>query len=201
MPVSKLDLWIFWVGAVIYGLVVLAARIGAMRAGPSASARSSRSIVGIVLQMLGIFLAGAGAVHGGLPNAAPRSIAAGVVIAALLLNAAALFHWSAETMGKNWSLVARTREDHELVTSGPFAYVRHPIYVSMLMFLFALAVATGHALHLLWAVPVFAAGTAIRIAEEEKLLRAAFGAAFEDYASGTGALLPKRSVAFRGQHR
>jgi protein-S-isoprenylcysteine O-methyltransferase Ste14 len=192
MPVSKLDLWIFWAGAVIYGLVVLAARIGATRAGHSANARSRRSIGGIALQTLGIALAGIGAIHIGLPNAAPRSIAAGVVIAALLLNAAALFYWSAETMGKNWSLVARTREDHELVTSGPFAYVRHPIYVSMLMFLLALAVATGHAANLLWAVPVFAVGTVIRISEEEKLLRAAFGDAFESYVRRTGAFFPIR---------
>src|SRR4051812_42161180 len=118
MQVSRLDLWIFWAGAALYGLAVLAARIGAMRAGQSANARSGRSSIGILLQMLGIFLAGIGAMHGGLPNADPLSIAAGVAIPILLLNAAALFHWSATTMGKNWSLVARTRDDHELVTTG-----------------------------------------------------------------------------------
>lgn len=191
MPVSRLDLWIFWAGAALYGLAVLAARIDSARAGQSAAARSSRSLAGIALQSLGILLAGIGRVESGLPPADWRSIATGAAVAALLLNAAALFRWSTTTMGRNWSLIARTREDHELVTTGPFAIVRHPIYVTMLMFLLALAIATGHYVQLLLAVPVFALGTWIRIVEEEKLLRAAFGPAFDAYVRRTGAFFPK----------
>jgi len=189
MPVSKLDLWIFWAGAVLYGLAVLAARLESRDSGNSA--RSRRSIAGILLQALGIALAGIGTVDLGIRPDDVRSIVAGVLVALLLLNGAALFRWSSTTMGRNWSLVARMRTDHELVTTGPFAVVRHPIYVSMLLFLLALAVATGHYLQLLWAVPVFAIGTRIRIVEEEKLLRAAFGSAFDDYARRTGAFFPK----------
>jgi protein-S-isoprenylcysteine O-methyltransferase Ste14 len=189
MPVSKLDLWIFWAGAAAYGLAVLAARLEARDTGDSA--RSRRSVAGILLQALGIALAGIGRVDLSLRPDDLRSIVAGVLVALLLLNGAALFRWSSLTMGRNWSLVARMRTDHELVTTGPFAVVRHPIYVSMLLFLLALAVATGHYLQLLWAVPVFAIGTRIRIVEEEKLLRAAFGPAFDDYARRTGALFPK----------
>lgn len=193
MQVSSLDLWIFWAGAALYGFAVLAARIAATRAQRSLGARSPRSIAGVGLQVLGIFLAGTGSVHRALPNADLRSIAAGAAIALLLLNAAALFRWSSTTMGTNWSLVARTRADHELVTTGPFATVRHPIYLSMLMFLIALTIATGHYLQLLWALPVFAIGTWVRIVEEERLLRAAFGERFDAYARRTGAFFPRRS--------
>ena len=189
MPVSKLDLWIFWAGAAAYGLAVLAARLESRDVG--AGTRSRRSVAGILLQALGIALAGIGPVDAGLRPDDLRSIIAGVLIILLLLNGAVLFRWSSLTMGRNWSLVARTRTDHELVTTGPFALVRHPIYVSMLLFLLALAVATGHYLQLLWAGPVFAIGTRIRIVEEEKLLRAAFGSAFDDYARRTGALFPR----------
>lgn len=189
MPVSKLDLWIFWAGAAAYGLAVLATRLESRDTGEGA--RSRRSVAGILLQALGIALAGIGRVELSLRPDDLRSIIAGVLVALLLLNGAALFRWSSLTMGRNWSLVARMRTDHELVTTGPFAVVRHPIYVSMLLFLLALAVATGHYLQLLWAVPVFAIGTRIRIVEEEKLLRVAFGPAFDDYVRRTGALFPR----------
>jgi protein-S-isoprenylcysteine O-methyltransferase Ste14 len=189
MPVSKLDLWIFWVGAALYGLAVLAARLESRKV--ASGAHSRRSVAGIALQALGIALAGIGPIDASLRPDDVRSIVAGVLIALLLLNGAALFHWASATLGRNWSLVARTRVDHELVTTGPFALVRHPIYVSMTLFLLALTIATGHYLQLLWAIPVFAIGTRIRIAEEEKLLRAAFGPAFDDYARRTGAVLPR----------
>ena len=190
MPVSLLDLWIFWAGALLYALAVLAARIEA-RGQQSRGTRSRRSLGGILLQSLGILLAGIGHVDVSLRPDDIRSIIAGVLVALLLLNGAALFRWSSTTMGRNWSLVARTRDDHELVATGPFALVRHPIYVSMLLFLLALAIATGHYLQLLWAVPAFALGTWIRIREEEKLLRAAFGEAFDAYARRTGAMFPR----------
>jgi protein-S-isoprenylcysteine O-methyltransferase Ste14 len=189
MPVSTLDLWIFWAGAALYGLAVLAARLESRS--EAGGARSRRSVAGILLQSLGIALAGIGNIRLSLRPGDLRSVIAGAFVALLLLGAAALFRWSSTTMGRNWSLVARTRADHELVTTGPFALVRHPIYVSMLFFLVALAVATGHYLQLLWAIPVFALGTRIRILEEEKLLRAAFGAAFDAYARRTGAFFPR----------
>jgi protein-S-isoprenylcysteine O-methyltransferase Ste14 len=189
MPVSTLDLWIFWAGAALYGLAVLAARLESRS--EAGGARSRRSVAGILLQSLGIALAGIGNIRLSLRPGDLRSVIAGAFVALLLLGAAALFRWSSTTMGRNWSLVARTRADHELVTTGPFALVRHPIYVSMLFFLIALAVATGHYLQLLGAIPVFALGTRIRILEEEKLLRAAFGAAFDAYARRTGAFFPR----------
>ena len=190
MPVSWLDLWIFWAGALLYGAAVLAARIES-RGQRDGGTRSRWSLGGILLQSLGILLAGIGHVDVSLRPDDPRSIIAGVLVALLLLNGAALFRWSSTTMGRNWSLVARTRDDHELVTTGPFALVRHPIYVSMLLFLLAMAIATGHYLQLLWAGPVFALGTWIRIREEERLLRAAFGEAFDAYARRTGAMFPR----------
>ena len=189
MPVSMLDLWIFWAGSALYGLAVLAARLESRR--ESGGARSRRSIAGILLQTLGVALAGIGGVQLSLRPGDLRSVVAAALVALLLLGATALFRWSSTTMGRNWSLVARTRTGHELVTTGPFALVRHPIYVSMLFFLIALAVATGHYLQLLWAIPVFAIGTRIRIIEEEKLLRVAFGRAFDAYARRTGAFFPK----------
>ena len=118
------------------------------------------------------------------------AIAEAAAIALLMLACAWLFTAAAREMGANWSVVARMREGHELVTSGVFARVRHPIYVAMALFLAAMAIAFGHEGQLLIAVPLFVAGTWIRVGEEEKLLRAEFGAAYEAYAARVKRFVP-----------
>ena len=105
--------------------------------------------------------------------------------------AIALFATSSRELGRNWSLVARTRSDHELVRTGPYARVRHPIYLGMLLFLLGLAVALGHWVQLIVAVPLFLIGTSIRTRIEDGLLEQSFGDAFRKYQSSTPALIPR----------
>jgi len=97
---------------------------------------------------------------------------------------------AARALGKQWALMARLIEGHELIRQGPYALVRNPIYLAMLGMLLATGLAVSRWPAILVAVAVFAAGTAIRIRSEENLLRAAFGAKFEDYARSTPAFLP-----------
>jgi protein-S-isoprenylcysteine O-methyltransferase Ste14 len=101
-----------------------------------------------------------------------------------------LFFASKRAMGRNWSVVARTRSDHELVTWGPFAHVRHPIYSALFVWLMAMAVALGHYRGLILGVPLYWIGTVLRIVEEEKLLRAQFGEAYDAYAARVKRFLP-----------
>jgi protein-S-isoprenylcysteine O-methyltransferase Ste14 len=86
-------------------------------------------------------------------------------------------------MGRNW-LVARTRSDHELVTSGPFAHVRHPIYSAMALLLLVLAVGLSNAWRPIVTLQLYAHGAWLHIAEEEKLLHATLGPRFRGYAAG-----------------
>ena len=123
----------------------------------------------------------------------PLSVAAlatAAIVAVLIIAAVALFAWSTRALGKQWSLTARTRDDHRLITDGPFAHVRHPIYAAMLIQLIALAIALGTEWRLIVALPLFAAGTAIRVGDEESLLRDAFGVDFDAYAARVPRLLP-----------
>ncbi len=94
------------------------------------------------------------------------------------------------TLGRQFAYQARLVEDHKLVTAGPYRYVRHPIYTA----LFGLALATGLVLArwpaIALFVPLYFAGTLVRIRIEERLLRARFGAAFEDYSRRVPALIP-----------
>ena len=156
----------------------------------SAGRKSGRSRLGIALQALGFALAGSGRIEVALPWSSANSVVSTLVVALIGGTAAWLFHAAATEMGRNWSIVARTRADHQLVRSGPFAIVRHPIYLAMWLYLFSLGVAFGHWLTLLAGLPFFLAGTLIRVREEEKLLRAQFGEDHARYVREVPAFIP-----------
>lgn len=98
---------------------------------------------------------------------------------------------SIRTLGKEWSYEARLVEGHRLVTAGPYDRVRHPIYTAMCGKLVATGLVVSHWIGLLAGVVLIAIGTAIRVRSEEKLLRAQFGAEYEDYARRVPAILPR----------
>lgn len=103
-----------------------------------------------------------------------------------------IFRSSLLALGREWSLSARLVERHRLVIDGPYRFVRHPIYVAMLGMLFSAWLAFGQANALLVALPVFVAGTFLRIRSEEVLLRAAFGSDWICYRKGVGGFVPLR---------
>ena len=144
----------------------------------------------IAVQSIGIGLAGLGSIRVELDPDSPKAIVEGVVVLALMTGTIGIFDASSRAMGKNWALVARTREDHILVQTGPFARIRHPIYVALFLFMLALAVAFGHTHALMIAVPVYALGTWLRVAQEERLLRAQFGTVYDNYAGRVKRFVP-----------
>jgi protein-S-isoprenylcysteine O-methyltransferase Ste14 len=182
-PVGLPGLIAILAGGLLFFASLIWTRIGAGRAGGASARSSSLSRLGVFIQMLGFFSAGFGAVVVALPWTSPEALLAGLAVAALMLLAVLLFAAAARTMGANWSITARMREGHELVTGGVFARLRHPIYTAMAAFLIAMAIAFGHLLGLIAAVPLFVLGTWIRVREEERLLKAEFGPAYEDYAA------------------
>jgi protein-S-isoprenylcysteine O-methyltransferase Ste14 len=191
--VKPATLLVFMLGAAAFIGAVLLKRLsqaGRDSGEAATSRRDPASLVGVLVQMLGIALASGPtrfAGHGLLDGLeAPRTLITALTIG----SAVGLFYWASRTMGANWSIVARTLQDHRLVTSGPFALVRHPIYLGMLLFLLSLAAATGHERALVLAVPIFALGTQVRIRSEEALLRAEFGADYEAYAVRVKQFIP-----------
>lgn len=80
--------------------------------------------------------------------------------------------------------------DHKLVQSGPYAWVRNPIYTSMLLVLCAVGVViTGWKLFVL-SLLTFIVGTEIRVRTEEALLSKKFGEEFENYKKRVPAYIP-----------
>jgi protein-S-isoprenylcysteine O-methyltransferase Ste14 len=149
--------------------------------------RSPRSFFGIGLQGVGMFLA-----WSGMTRRDARPVANALALAGLGIGlaSAALAFLAARHLGRQWALQARLIEGHQLVTSGPYAFVRHPIYSAMLGMLIATGLLTGAVLPAAVGVLPFLAGTWIRTHEEEGLLRGQFGEAFEAYRRRTGWLVP-----------
>jgi protein-S-isoprenylcysteine O-methyltransferase Ste14 len=189
VPIAVPQLWLFWAFALAFFALVL--RAITRRKDEAGSRSDPRSRLGIIVQSIGIGLSAAGPVKATLPPFSLPAIAAYLAVVLLMGTAIALFASSSSALGKNWSFEARTRSDHQLVRSGPYARIRHPIYLGMLFFLLGLAVATGHWAQPLLALPVFLAGTRIRTKLEDELLERQFGAEFADYARTTPALIPR----------
>jgi protein-S-isoprenylcysteine O-methyltransferase Ste14 len=118
-----------------------------------------------------------------------------IVLALLTILIGAVSVWfcyaAARTLDKQWALVARVVEGHELMMQGPYAVVRNPIYLAMLGMLIASGLATTRWQVLLAAIVIFQIGTAIRIRSEERILREAFGMKFDEYVRRVPAFLPR----------
>lgn len=151
--------------------------------------------LGIFLQMVGYFLVLFQPPRQPfLPPIAALSGALGIAFSVVTIALAAASGWLIEcavrTLGKQWAMRARLVDDHKLITVGPYAHIRNPVYTGMLGMLVATGLATEHWIALIAAFVIFMVGLVIRVRSEERLLRAAFGQEFEDYARRVPAVLP-----------
>lgn len=151
--------------------------------------RDAASLIGMALQGVGLALVFS--VHSRW--AAVRASETVLAAVAVLLSAAAvlLIGSALRTLGRQWSLAARVLEGHQLITAGPYGFVRHPIYTGFLGLLLATGAAASSLLATTAATAIYVAGTLIRISREDRLLREAFGTAYEAYARKVPALIPK----------
>ena len=102
----------------------------------------------------------------------------------------ALAWWAARHLGKQWRFQAAVSEGHELIQSGPYRWIRHPIYASMLGMLLATGAAWTWLPMFIAGICFFIAGTEVRIHSEDRLLAAHFGDAFTAYRSRVRAYIP-----------
>jgi protein-S-isoprenylcysteine O-methyltransferase Ste14 len=114
-----------------------------------------------------------------------------LILSVLLFVIAAVTSWTASiALGRYLRVDAALDTEHELIRSGPYRFVRNPIYSSML----CVHVATALLITPLWlflvALGVFLIGTTIRIRAEEKLLADRFGEQFTAYRRAVSRLVP-----------
>ena len=98
--------------------------------------------------------------------------------------------WVFRSIGRNISETVLTKSDHELVTSGPYRWVRHPLYASALLMLFSLSLVASNWFLLLYSLAALVVFRVIVIPVEEERLVQTFGGAYKDYQRRSGALLP-----------
>lgn len=189
-PVGVPGVAAFAAGAAVFFLLLVRRSVAASTGEEKGGRKSGLSRVGILVQMAAFAVTGLGPVRATLPPASAEATGEALAVAVLMGGAAWLFAAATRAMGANWSLAARTRADHDLVTHGIFARLRHPIYAGMALFLAAEAIAFGHEPALVATLPLFGLGTWIRVREEERLLRAQFGAAYGDYAARVRRFVP-----------
>ncbi len=114
--------------------------------------------------------------------------------APLLAIALWLFWRSHVDLGDNWSVSLEIRNGHELITHGVYRRVRHPMYAAILLFGLAQALLLPNWLAGWSALVSFAILCVVRLPREERMMRARFGPAYQEYALRTGRIIPRRML-------
>jgi protein-S-isoprenylcysteine O-methyltransferase Ste14 len=96
--------------------------------------------------------------------------------------------WARLHIGRNWGMPMSLRQGHELVTSGPYAYVRHPIYTGIMLAMIGSALAVGVLWMLLFVLYFAYFIVSARI--EERMMLAQFPDAYPAYRRRTRMLVP-----------
>ena len=92
-------------------------------------------------------------------------------------------------LGKFWSAEITQKAGHQLVQTGPYRLVRHPIYTAMLGMVLGMAIVSGD-LHAFVGMALLVFAYSRKIQLEEANLRDMFGETYEDYRRSTRALIP-----------
>lgn len=142
--------------------------------------------IGLLLETAAFAIAFFFPLHAGNPPGPGR------IILSLLSGPLACFMaWTSVThLGRQFRINAGLYHDHELVRTGPYAFVRHPIYSSLLLMLLSTIFLLTRWPWSVVSLIVFIAGTEIRVWTEDGLLASRFGELFEKYRHSVPAYIP-----------
>ena len=176
---------------VLFGTIFLVGRKGAAA---NTARRDSTSQVGFGIQMVAytiVFAISRPLFSPFVPM--PKTAEALLTVLAIAIGFVSIWfcYAAVRTLGKQWALVARVIEGHELIKRGPYGVVRNPIYLAMFGLLLDAGLTLSRWQAVILASVIFLIGTQIRIRTEEKILRGAFGPKFEEYARQVPAFFPR----------
>src|ERR1700723_219986 len=97
--------------------------------------------------------------------------------------------WARKYLGRNWSRSVTIKQGHELITTGPYAVVRHPIYTGILTGFLGMAIAISQVRGFIVVVLILFAYW-LKLRMEEGFMRSQFGETYATYAHQTAALMP-----------
>ena len=124
-----------------------------------------------------------------------------VTALAVAMTAAGLLFaiWARAHLGGNWSGTVTMKVGHELVRSGPYRWVRHPIYSGIFLAVLGMALERRQ-LRGLVALALIYAGFFRKIRKEEQFMHTLFGPGYDEYRRTTGALIPRPPRAKGNPH-
>lgn len=162
-------LWVYW---------LLAA------AGAKQGVRTRRLRAPGLLVIVGIVLTRAFSTQ----TLAVHSVILQVVGMVVFVSGLALAVWARIYLGRNWGMPMTKKEEPELVTSGPYRYVRHPIYSGLLLAVLGTALATN----LYWLIGLVVVGAYFIYSAtvEERLMTSTFPDAYPRYKASSKMLIP-----------
>lgn len=98
--------------------------------------------------------------------------------------------WARVHLGRNWSSLVALKHDHELIRSGPYGLVRHPIYSGLLLAILATGIAVGEWRGLI-GFALIAGALLIKLRKEEQFMDETFGQDYARYRRDVPALVPR----------
>jgi len=97
--------------------------------------------------------------------------------------------WARVTLGRNWSGTVTVKQNHELIRTGPYALVRHPIYTGITFAVIGTAIFDGEIRSIILIVAMLSVLTH-NMKIEEQFMTTQFGSEYTSYRQNTKALLP-----------
>ena len=173
ISVCWLAFWIYWIAASV------GVKAGRTRWGRFAGVRVAIIIVVLLLLRLGVFKGHHEVTH----NPWLQGIGLAIVLLGL-----ALAIWARVYLGRNWGMPMTEKADPELVTTGPYSTIRHPIYSGIILAMIGTAVAVS----LYWLIAVIVVGGYFLYSAtmEERYMAGRFPEAYPPYKQATKMLVP-----------
>lgn len=154
--------------------------------------RSVSDTIGLASALFGLAVLPAIYVATGFPEAADYRTGWWAIVLGAIVFASALwvFRRSHKELGRNWSITLEIRDQHRLINTGPYAFIRHPMYTSFLLMGLGQALLLPNWIAGLSGLVGFAVLFFLRVGKEERMMLENFGPQYRAYMERTKRLIP-----------
>lgn len=122
------------------------------------------------------------------PNYMPSFVQ--IIGGVFMLGSLPVLFWVHHSLGTYFSARLELQEDHQIIQTGPYQWIRHPMYTVGFLYLIGAGLLTGNWIILLIPTLSFALLVFSRVSDEENMLVEHFGSDYQDYMQKTGRFLP-----------
>jgi protein-S-isoprenylcysteine O-methyltransferase Ste14 len=152
---------------------------------------ASRSAV-LLIEVVGFVLIFSGSMGVGFLGTRfiPRTMVSAILGMVLTWSGVGLAIWARYHLAENWSARVTIKEDHQLIRTGPYTHLRHPIYSGLVLATIGSALVIDEWRCVL-GICLVLAGYCFKARKEEAMLSQQFGDAFREHQKHTGFLIPK----------